>query len=154
VREQRKLFGNSGDAAEDEKLSSSDAPALQQQAASDSGDALLGAAPPLVSYWHRNLTLALVAQAPGEGLPIGTIPAPVLQHIHVHADDEAGVPRWVEGKQETAVAKPTLFVNEFWLLREHMMPLNESVRSVQLTTNLYSSECWGGGGAKARAFSL
>lgn len=132
MREQRKLFGNG-----DEKPSAAETAA--QQRAEEEEEERRGP-PPLVTYWHRNFTLAIVGQDPGTGLPIGTIPPPVLQHVHVH-DDEEGTPLWVAGKENAqAVSKPVFFPNEFWLLREHMYPINDTVKEVQLTTNLYSSE--------------
>ncbi|PWN44257.1 cleft lip and palate transmembrane 1 [Ceraceosorus guamensis] len=130
-REQRKLFGGSD---EKESTDSEKAQALKQE------EELSAFGPaPLVTFWHRNLTLGLATLDAKSALPIGKLPPPVLQHVHVQ-HDEAGKPTWTgEVEGHNAIAKPLLFSNDFWLLREHMNPINATLDTLPLTVNLYST---------------
>lgn len=75
---------------------------------------------PIVSYYAPNLTLA-VTNEPHAVLNRQAMTPPVMQHVtfaHVAAQ---------EGDPEKLHFYPTLFAHEFWMLKEHMNPLNETV---------------------------
>ncbi|PWZ02367.1 CLPTM1-domain-containing protein [Testicularia cyperi] len=105
---------------------------------------------PIVGHWHRNLTVAIVQDAGNPGVQINQIPPPVLQHVSVLRDPATGEmvpapnpPRVPAGNAAAAVQRnfvlryPTVFPNDFWLLKEHMHPINETVTSLPLHVSLY-----------------
>lgn len=92
---------------------------------------------PLITHWHNNLTLAFVAQDQGSGYPIGKLPPPVLQWVHVlETPDDVIV---TADNADIALNYPVVFPNDFWHLREHMYPINSTLDSVPLYINLYTT---------------
>ncbi|KAF9172627.1 hypothetical protein BGX21_008546 [Mortierella sp. AD011] len=83
----------------------------------------------IVSYWHQNLTLALLADR--VMIPYAAIP-PELQGLYqlesTGALDEQG----------NGFVLPTLFVNDFWLLKEHMTLINDTVKELPLRINFHA----------------
>ncbi|KAL4263239.1 CLPTM1 family protein [Pleurotus pulmonarius] len=77
----------------------------------------------IVPHWHKNLTLALISDAPV--VPIGQLPPPIREHIHIIPDlrDETGTKGFY---------KPIVFPNEFWHLRSHMVEVNTSTPNLPL----------------------
>jgi hypothetical protein len=92
---------------------------------------------PIITHWHPNLTLALVNQDNGTGYPLGQLPPPILQWVHVAEDDDGKI-IMVDGKN-TAGNYPIIFANDFWHLREHMHPINDTRTTLPLYINLYST---------------
>lgn len=92
---------------------------------------------PIIPYWHNNLTIALVSQDPGSGYPIGGLPPPVLQWVHVVEDDQGEIVKTAD--HQLALNYPIIFVNSFWQLREHMYPINSTVTTLPLHVNVYST---------------
>lgn len=86
------------------------------------------------SYWHSNLTLDVV---PESGVLNYPALAPVLkQHISLEqsgARDTSGQNGWYY---------PIVWVNDFWLLRDHMVELNSTVSSLPLHVTLNPSAWW------------
>ncbi|KAF9359975.1 hypothetical protein BGX26_010903 [Mortierella sp. AD094] len=82
----------------------------------------------IVSYWHQNLTLALLSDR--TLIPYAAIP-PELQGMYqlesTRTLDEHG----------NGFVLPTLFVNDFWLLKEHMTLINDTVKELPLRINYY-----------------
>ncbi|KAJ3211254.1 hypothetical protein HDU67_004650 [Dinochytrium kinnereticum] len=79
---------------------------------------------PIISYWWSNLTIAVVP----EFNPIpASLPPAVSNRINVHKD---GVH-----------FKPVFEVDDFWLMSEHLQPINETVSSGNLTL-FYQPKSW------------
>lgn len=102
----------------------------------------------IVGHWHKNLTLALVQDDGSPGVQLNQLPPPVLQHVSVLRDpetssmvspaDAAPIPGKAGAPPQKYVLRyPTVFPNDFWLLKEHMHPINESVTELPLHINLY-----------------
>lgn len=129
TREQKSLFGKSKDETQEGKTSKKTEagvlPFLDREVM------------PIITHWHPNLTLAIVKQERNTGYPIASLPPPVLQWIHV-AEDEEGEVLMTNGK-DIAANYPVIFANDFWHLREHMHPLNNSVATLPLHINLYTA---------------
>ncbi|KDN53347.1 CLPTM1-domain-containing protein [Tilletiaria anomala UBC 951] len=86
----------------------------------------------LVTWWHPNLTLALVPQQQDTLLPLKNLAAPLGQWIHPIPDFPANSPNLI-------YTYPALFPNDFWHLREHMYQFNASTKSVPLSIELYAT---------------
>lgn len=102
----------------------------------------------IVGHWHKNLTLALVQDDGNPAVQLNNLPPPVLRHVSVLRDPQtmsmvsppdapvvpgrAGAP-----PQKYVLRYPTVFPNDFWLLKEHMHPINDSVTELPLHINLY-----------------
>ncbi|UZJ55426.1 hypothetical protein CBS101457_004746 [Exobasidium rhododendri] len=128
-REEKSLFSRSKEEAKEDESSakklSSSLPFLNKEVL------------PIITHWHPNLTLALVKQDPGSGYPIGKLPPPVLQWVHVAEEDDGQV-LMVDGSY-TAANYPIIFANDFWHLREHMNPINDTRSTLPLHINLYTT---------------
>lgn len=110
-REGRRLIG--GGKAKDNAAETDDHPDAEQ-AARDKRP---------IPFWHTNLTLALPEQASNVQLPVGKLPPPVLQHIHLVQDAQSGTvahPLSASGEPywHRAWNYPIVFPNQFWDLRE------------------------------------
>ncbi len=79
----------------------------KEVAKEDSGDQIL-------SYWYPNLTLCIVSDA--SPIQKSVFPAPVARHIHL-VDD---------GRFYT----PIFFVNDFWMLGEKLVAINDTTTYV------------------------
>ncbi|PWN38329.1 cleft lip and palate transmembrane 1, partial [Meira miltonrushii] len=88
----------------------------------------------VISWWHGNLTLAVVEQPHGTGLPLSNMPPPLLQHLHVLEDEEGNI---VTPAEKAAFNYPVVFPNDFWHLREHMHPINSTHETLPLHVSLY-----------------
>jgi hypothetical protein len=76
--------------------------------------------PSIASYWHSNLTLDVVSN--GGVLSYNTLPPPLRQHVVLEATgarDETGRNGWYY---------PIFYINDFWLLKEHMVEINSTVK--------------------------
>ncbi|KAN0064943.1 hypothetical protein ACQY0O_002000 [Thecaphora frezii] len=123
-REEKNLFGVKADSqtAESEKS------ALAADNATD------GTAP-LVGYWHKNMSVALVQDDQNPQILLQQLPPPLRQFVHV-PHDEMG--QKLHDRTGTFDLRfPIVFPNDFWLLKEHMSPINETVTELPLHINLY-----------------
>ncbi|KAF8534186.1 cleft lip and palate transmembrane protein 1-domain-containing protein [Trichophaea hybrida] len=80
--------------------------------------------PIITSYWHSNLTLNIVGD--NGVLQYNTLTVPLQQHIALEvtgARDKSGRNGWYY---------PIVYPNEFWLLRDHMVEINSTVKSLPL----------------------
>ncbi|KAF6767504.1 Cleft lip and palate transmembrane 1 [Kalmanozyma brasiliensis GHG001] len=108
----------------------------------------------IVGHWHSNLTLALVQDKGDAGIQLSQLPPALLQHVNVvrepstrkmvvappPADAQAKAAleaQYAAGRPPNVLRYPTVFPNDFWLLKDHMYPLNETVSEVQLHIRLY-----------------
>ncbi|EIM85601.1 cleft lip and palate associated transmembrane protein [Stereum hirsutum FP-91666 SS1] len=71
----------------------------------------------IISYWHQNLTLALVSDAPT--LQYSQLPAPVHEHIEL-------IPGMRDETGTKGYYKPIVFPNEFWHLRSQYIEINST----------------------------
>ena len=72
--------------------------------------------PIIQSYWHSNLTLDVVGN--GQGINYMQTAPPIKQYIRLAPPQENNAALWYY---------PVVFVNDFWLLREHMVEINSTV---------------------------
>ncbi|CAZ82473.1 unnamed protein product [Tuber melanosporum] len=88
----------------------------------------------IVSYFHPNLTLDVVNNA--DIISFNTLPPPLRQHVVLEATgarDSTGKNGWYY---------PIVFVNEFWQLKDHMIELNSTVKSIPMHINLAPTSWW------------
>lgn len=89
--------------------------------------------PIITSYWHSNLTLNIVD---GGVMSWPTLPSPLKQYVTLErtgAREETGRNGWYY---------PIIFPNEFWLLRDHMVELNSTVKSLPLYIDVSPASWW------------
>ncbi|KAF5727625.1 cleft lip and palate transmembrane protein 1 [Tripterygium wilfordii] len=104
----RKLLSNSKDAQEGETAS---------QVVDDSQVDLKDDGPvEWISYWKPNITINLVDDF--SRYPHNAVPPNIAPYLYV--------------EPSTGNYHPTVFFNEFWLLREKLIPINESVTELPL----------------------
>jgi len=82
---------------------------------------------PILSYLKPNITLTMVDD-------FGTIPSPIPPHLAklLNIDQVGG------GKSYW----PHTWYNDFWLLRDHLVPINNTVTTVTLHLSLHSLPSW------------
>ncbi|KAF9428349.1 hypothetical protein BGZ94_002690 [Podila epigama] len=82
----------------------------------------------IVSYWHQNLTINVLNEQ-------GMIPyaANPPEFKELYQLDKTG---YVDDKGN-GYALPTVFINDFWLLKSQMTPINDTVKELPLRINLY-----------------
>ncbi|KAL3148018.1 hypothetical protein ABBQ38_014310 [Trebouxia sp. C0009 RCD-2024] len=79
-----------------------------------------------ISYLKPNLTIAMVDDF--TKYPKNGIPPPIAEHMSI---DPVAMEYY-----------PTLFFNEFWLLRDYLIPMNETVTAIPLHFTLSSMSLW------------
>ena len=82
----------------------------------------------IVGHWSNNLTLTLIADA--SIMDLATLQVPIAQHI------KPVLPTSPDSK--VGQIYPIMFANDFWLLRENMMPINDTLRTVNLHVNYHA----------------
>lgn len=90
----------------------------------------------IVTYWHKNLTIAIPEQDPNSPTPLGRLPPPLLQHVHVARDEQGAFLADENGQLQNY---PVLFPNTFWDLREDMNPINGTTPTLDLHVQLYAT---------------
>ncbi|CAG8476163.1 7985_t:CDS:10 [Paraglomus brasilianum] len=84
---------------------------------------------PIISHWHQNLTINVVTDS--TVIPYASIPPHISSLIPMESTgmtDQSG---------RTGYYLPVVLANDFWLLREHMMPINETVETLPLNIKYY-----------------
>lgn len=114
VVKKKKLLGDSTEELEDtdSKVSSSKTTGL-----------LKGKELPIVSYWHRNLTLNLVNHE--AAFQTRGLPPPVLSHIRFASSSSSDIGAPIP-------IFPIFFINEFWVLKSNLNPINETTETLPL----------------------
>lgn len=80
------------------------------------------------------MSLAFVSQESNSVFPVHQMPPPVVQWVHV---EPTGVKSPGPKNQGHYVHNyPVLFNNDFWLMREHMYPINSTVETLPLQIDL------------------
>ncbi|KAL8281049.1 hypothetical protein RQP46_006407 [Phenoliferia psychrophenolica] len=82
---------------------------------------------PIISYWHPNISLEIVASA--GPLAWASLPEPLRKYVDLVNDGEKNA----AGK---ASYFPLTWANDFWLLREHMNPINTTTPQLPLRITL------------------
>ncbi|KAI0068689.1 cleft lip and palate transmembrane 1 [Artomyces pyxidatus] len=77
----------------------------------------------IVSYWHQNMTLALVSDP--STVQVSQLPPPVAEHVHL-------VPGQRDETGAIAFYKPIIFPNEFWHLRSQYVEINTTTPTLPL----------------------
>ncbi|CAG8456951.1 4361_t:CDS:10 [Ambispora gerdemannii] len=84
---------------------------------------------PIVSHWCQNLTLNIVSD--NVVLPYSQFPPVITSEISLE----------VSGKKDPSGKHgyylPIVYINDFWILKEHMTSINETVRTLPLTVKFY-----------------
>ncbi|KAG0287506.1 hypothetical protein BGZ96_008570 [Linnemannia gamsii] len=82
----------------------------------------------IVSYWHQNLTIALLSDR--NIIPFADLPPEMKPMYQLEST----------GKRDAhgnGFVLPTVFINDFWLLKEQMTAINETVKELPLRINFY-----------------
>ncbi|KAH8999084.1 cleft lip and palate associated transmembrane protein [Lactarius akahatsu] len=77
----------------------------------------------IVSYWHQNLTLALVSDA--TVLQYAQLPPPIAEHVHL-------VPGLRDETGTNGYYNPIIFPNEFWHLKSQYVEINDTTTTLPL----------------------
>ncbi|KAI0224873.1 hypothetical protein L0F63_005875, partial [Massospora cicadina] len=88
---------------------------------------------PIVSYWHTNLTINLVNHE--TAIETRGLPPPVLPHIRAAPSKE-------EDGHEFMLVYPILFLNDFWVLRSNLNPINETTKELPLNIVFEPMALW------------
>ncbi|KAJ3336251.1 hypothetical protein HDU93_003361 [Gonapodya sp. JEL0774] len=81
---------------------------------------------PWIAFWHPNVTVSVVPD--NQAVQMAGLPAPIAKHIRPAHDG--------------AHYYPVLFANDFWLMQEHMNPINTTVKNLPLRINFYQMAWW------------
>ncbi|CAG8490458.1 2965_t:CDS:10 [Paraglomus occultum] len=84
---------------------------------------------PIISHWHQNLTINIVSDS--TIIPYASIPSHISSLIPL---ESTGM---TDPSGRTGYYLPVVLVNDFWLLREQMMPINETVKTLPLNIKYY-----------------
>ncbi|KAK6349760.1 hypothetical protein TWF696_006036 [Orbilia brochopaga] len=90
--------------------------------------------PVIAAYWHANLTINVVGNTGPQQYP--SMHPALRMHYNLERDgarDQYGKNSWFY---------PVIFVNDFWLLKDHMVAINETVKSQPLHINIYNIASW------------
>ncbi|KAF3925527.1 hypothetical protein ABW21_db0200477 [Orbilia brochopaga] len=90
--------------------------------------------PVIASYWHANLTINVVGNTGSQAYP--SMHPALRMHYNLereNARDKYGKNSWFY---------PVIFINDFWLLKDHMVAINETVKSQPLHVNVYNLASW------------
>ncbi|KAJ3291211.1 hypothetical protein HK104_006271 [Borealophlyctis nickersoniae] len=90
-----------------------------------SNEALPTEAPPIVSYWWPNATINVIPQ---EVALAANTPPLLMQHVRISRD----------GRHYY----PIFFVNDFWMLNDQLMPINDTVKTLNMTLSFSSIAYW------------
>lgn len=123
-REGRRLLGGSEEEEAHELAEGEEAHAASKQ---------------IITYWHRNLTLALPEQDAKQGIPIGALPPPLLQHVQLLRDESGSIMHPDALDKSKVWNYPVIFANTFWDLREDMQPINATTPVLPLHVSLYTT---------------
>lgn len=114
----KKLIGGASDATEEER-------AEEERKRNEELESWMDkrtGKPIIQSYWHSNLTLDVVGN--NDVLQWPQLPPALREHVVVEqtgAREESGANGWYY---------PIVYPNDFWLLRDHMVEINNTVSSV------------------------
>ncbi|RIB26894.1 cleft lip and palate transmembrane protein 1-domain-containing protein [Gigaspora rosea] len=84
---------------------------------------------PIVSYWSRNLTLNIVSD--NGIIPYAKLPPSIASTIPF---DTSRLP---DSTTNSGWYLPIVFVNDFWILRDHLTLINETVKTLPINIKYY-----------------
>jgi len=124
VRATKNLLSGSKDESPKARLTA------EERVAADAAELAEFKALPIVSYYHPNVTLQIVSSS--GALAYHSFPPNLQELVHlVEGDDKDDNGR--------AYYYPITYANDFWLLRDHMSPLNETVSRLPLYVTFSST---------------
>ncbi|CAO3567253.1 unnamed protein product [Mortierella alpina] len=82
----------------------------------------------IVSYWHQNLTIAVLSDQ--TIIPFGAIPPEMKGMYQLESTG-------MRDAHGNGYVLPAVYVNDFWLLKEQMSAINETVKELPLRINFY-----------------
>ncbi|KAF9084531.1 hypothetical protein BGX23_010431 [Mortierella sp. AD031] len=82
----------------------------------------------IVSYWHQNLTIALLSDR--SAIPYAALPPEMKPMYQLESTGK-------RDSQGNGFFLPTVYINEFWQLKEQMTLINETVQELPLRINFY-----------------
>ncbi|KNZ49282.1 hypothetical protein VP01_510g19 [Puccinia sorghi] len=88
----------------------------------------------VISYYHPNLTIGLVSDT--NVLPLNRLPPVVHAHVNVPPTSEKDP---VSGHY---YRYPVVFPNDFWILKESLMPVNDTVTSLHVRVEVAPMSHW------------
>ncbi|MBW0493351.1 hypothetical protein O181_033066 [Austropuccinia psidii MF-1] len=91
-------------------------------------------APSILSYYHPNLTIGLVSDY--NVLPLKKLPPVVQSHFSIPSTKER------DPVTHNFFRYPAVFPNDFWLLKEHFIPINETTTSLHLRLMVHPMSHW------------
>ena len=100
----------------------------------DEPEEIIPKGPIFSSYYHPNFTVSLIPDSGTQSYP--NLHPAVRSHVHLEssgARDSSGQNGWYY---------PTVFVNTFWQLRDHMTELNSTVKEVPIHITLNNLASW------------
>ncbi|KAI8048177.1 cleft lip and palate transmembrane protein 1-domain-containing protein [Syncephalis plumigaleata] len=83
----------------------------------------------IVSYWYQNLTINIITEE--RPLHLGPMPHNMREHVSM---ERTGI-RDSTGTMPFHL--PTVYLNDFWLLNEYLLPINETTKEMPLTLIVY-----------------
>lgn len=90
----------------------------------------------ITSFYHPNLTLALINE-PMLAMTYLAFPPAVQQHVRL----APGMPD-PEKLPLRRYMYPIVFPHDFWLLKEHMQPINDTVEELPLRIDFWPQSAW------------
>ncbi|KAG0316627.1 hypothetical protein BGZ99_006766 [Dissophora globulifera] len=109
----KKLIGGKDDETTPEKVEEEEAPAP---------------ASTIVSYWHQNLTLNVLSDR--TIIPYAAIPPEMRGMYQLESTGQYD-------KHGNGFVLPVLYANDFWLLKDQMFQINDTVKELPLRINYY-----------------
>jgi len=88
----------------------------------------------VISYYHPNLTIGLVSDT--NVMPLNRLPPVVHAHVNVPPTREKDP---VSGHY---YRYPVVFPNDFWILKESLMPVNDTVSSLHMRVEVAPMSHW------------
>lgn len=89
---------------------------------------------PVVSYYHPNLTIGLVSDF--NVLPLNRLPPVVQAHVNTPPTHEK------DPLTGNYYRYPVVFPNDFWIMKDSLMPINDTVTSLHLRVELAPMSHW------------
>ncbi|KAA1086202.1 hypothetical protein PGTUg99_001269 [Puccinia graminis f. sp. tritici] len=89
---------------------------------------------PIISYYHPNLTIGLVSDF--NVLPLNRLPPVVQAHVNIPPTREK------DPATGNYYRYPAVFPNDFWILKETLAPVNDTVTSLHLRVEVAPMSHW------------
>ncbi|KAH9443300.1 hypothetical protein Pst134EB_027645 [Puccinia striiformis f. sp. tritici] len=91
-------------------------------------------APSIISYYHPNLTIGVVSDS--NVMPLNRLPPVVQAHVNIPPTREKDP---VTGNY---YRYPVVFPNDFWIMKESLVPVNDTITSLHLRVEVNPMSHW------------